>query len=57
MTRLLTARVVLTLIGVAVWGYGQRTDNAQTRLAGILVLAIALLLRFAPKRWFAGSPP
>ena len=57
MTRLLTARVVLTLIGVAVWGYGQRTDNPQTRLAGILVLAIALLLRFAPKRWFAGSPP
>lgn len=57
MTRLLTARFVLTLIGVAVWGYGQRTDNAQTRLAGILVLAIALLLRFAPKRWFAGGPP
>ena len=57
MTRLITARIVLTLIGVAVWGYGQRTDNPQTRLAGILVLAIALLLRFAPKRWFAGDPP
>ena len=57
MTRLLTARVVLTLIGAAVWGYGQRTDNPRTRLAGILVLAIALLLRFAPKRWFAGNPP
>ena len=57
MTRLITARIVLTLIGVAVWGYGQRTDNSQTRLAGILVLSIALLLRFAPKRWFAGDQP
>ena len=57
MTRLLTARIVLTLIGVVVWGYGQRIDNAETRFAGIAVLAVALLLRFAPKRWFAGDPP
>ena len=57
MTRLLLARIVLTLIGVGVWGYGQRTDNPDTRLAGIIVLAIALLLRFVPKRWFAGDPP
>ena len=56
MTRLLTARIVLTLIGVVVWGYGQRIDNAETRFAGIAVLAVALLLRFAPKRWFAGDP-
>ena len=57
MTRLLIARIALTLIGVAVWGYGQRIDNPQTRLAGISVLAIALLLRFLPKRWFVGDPP
>ena len=57
MTRLLLGRIVLTLIGVVVWGYGQRTDNPDTRLAGIIVLAIALLLRFLPKRWFAGDPP
>ncbi|MEP6733262.1 MAG: hypothetical protein ABJE10_21645 [bacterium] len=52
MTRLLIARVVLTLIGVAVWGYGQRTDQPDVRLVGIAVLAIALLMRFVPKRWF-----
>ena len=54
MTQVLIARIVLTLIGVGVWGYGQRIDNPEMRLAGMIVLAIALLLRFVPKRWFAG---
>ncbi len=54
MTRLLTTRIVLALFGVAVWGYGQRTDQSQVRLAGIALLAVSLLLRFAPARWFTG---
>jgi hypothetical protein len=51
MRRLLLLRTVLALIGVAVWGWGYRTDDAQARLAGIIILAVTLLLRFVPKRW------
>ena len=57
MTRLLITRMVVTLIGIAVWGYGQRTDQSQLRVAGMVILAIALLLRFAPKRWFGEEQP
>jgi len=56
MTRLLTLRIVLALFGIAVWGYGQRTDQPEVRLVGIGILAVSLVLRFAPKRWF-GDPP
>jgi hypothetical protein len=54
--RLLLARTVLAAIGVVVWGYGYRVDDANVRLAGIVVLAISLLLRFVPKRWVDGDP-
>jgi chromate transport protein ChrA len=57
MTRLLITRVVITLIGVAVWGYGQRTEQPQLRIIGMVILAIALLLRFAPRRWFGANEP
>jgi hypothetical protein len=51
MRRLILARTVLALIGVAVWGYGYRYDLANTRLAAMGILAVALLLRFVPRRW------
>jgi hypothetical protein len=51
MKRLLLVRTALGLIGVAVWGWGYRTDDAQIRLVGIIILAVTLLLRFVPKRW------
>ncbi|MDB4892215.1 MAG: hypothetical protein JWL61_4070 [Gemmatimonadetes bacterium] len=57
MTRLLITRVVLTLIGVGVWGYGQRTEQPQVRVAGMAILAFALLMRFVPKRWFGVDEP
>jgi hypothetical protein len=55
MTRLLIARVVLTLIGVAVWAYGRDSTDPQMRYTGLAIIGIALLLRFAPKRWFGGD--
>jgi hypothetical protein len=55
-TRLLYARIVLSLVGVAVWGYGQRIENPPMRIAGMAILAVALLLRFAPKGWFDDKP-
>jgi hypothetical protein len=56
MTRLLVARIVLTGIGIAVWGYGNATSQPQFLYAGMAIIAIALVLRFLPKRWFDKSP-
>lgn len=56
MKRVLLARTVLAAIGVAVWAWGYRTDDRNIRLAGIVVLALALLLRFVPARWFGERP-
>jgi hypothetical protein len=53
--QLLLARTVLAGIGVVVWGYGYRVDDANVRLAAIAILAVSLLLRFVPKRWFGGD--
>jgi len=52
MKRLLVARLVLTGIGVAVWGYGNATGQPQIMYAGMGILAVALLMRFLPRRWF-----
>jgi hypothetical protein len=50
MTQLNIVRVIVALLGVAVWGYGYRLDLANVRLAGIGILALALVLRFARRR-------
>jgi len=52
MTRLLIARLILIGIGVVVWGYGNATSQPRFMYAGMGILLVALLLRFAPKRWF-----
>jgi hypothetical protein len=52
MTRLLVARLVLSGIGVLVWGYGNATSQPRIMYAGMAILLIALLLRFAPRHWF-----
>ena len=52
MTRLLIARLVLIGIGVVVWGYGNASSQPRFMYAGMGILLVALLLRFAPKRWF-----
>ena len=56
MTRYLTARVIVTLVGVGVWGYGQHENLPGVRMGGIVILAVALLMRFAPRRWFDDEP-
>lgn len=50
MKQINVVRVVVALIGVAVWGYGYRYDDSSVRLAGIGILALALVLRFVPKK-------
>ena len=55
MKRILIARISLTIIGVAIWGYGNATEQTPYVYAGMSVVAISLLLRFAPRRWFDDS--
>jgi hypothetical protein len=54
MKRLLMARMVLTAIGVAVWWTGK--EDERLRLAGMAIIAVAILLRFLPRRWFGDAP-
>ena len=51
MKRLLLARLALTAIGVVVWGYGNATNQTRFMWSGMGILAIALVLRFVPRRW------
>ena len=57
MKQLTLARAVLAAIGVIVWGYGYRTENARIRLIAIVVLALTLLLRYVPARWLGEDDP
>lgn len=52
MTRLLIARITLTIIGVIAWGYGASVNRNDIRWVGIAILAVSLILRFLPKHWF-----
>ncbi len=49
MTRLALIKVALAAVGILVWGYGTRIDNAQLRLAGMIVLVVAVALRLLPR--------
>jgi hypothetical protein len=50
MTRLMQVRLALAAIGIVIWGYGYSVDNPTLRLVGMAVLALSLVLRFAPKK-------
>jgi hypothetical protein len=41
-----TIQLVLLVIGLIVWGYGQRIDDPSLRLVGIALFALATMLRF-----------
>ncbi len=53
--QLILLRVILGAIGVAVWGYGYRTDDAKTRLVGMAILVVVLLMRWVPTSWLGGD--
>lgn len=50
MSRVLLLRIVLLVVGLLVWGWGYRYDDADVRLVAIGILVVAVLLRFAQKR-------
>jgi hypothetical protein len=43
-------RFGIAAIGLLIWAYGYRVDDTTIRWVGIGFLAIAVLLRFAPRR-------
>ena len=45
--RLATVKLVMTIVGVGVFGAGIRWDQVGVRWAGIAVVAAAWMLRFA----------
>ena len=53
--QLILLRIILGAIGVAVWGYGYRIDDANTRLVGMAILVVVLLMRWIPKSWTGGD--
>ncbi len=55
MKRKVLARVILAFVGVAAWGYGANVDDSRVRLLGIAILAVTLLLRLVPPRYFGDS--
>jgi hypothetical protein len=56
MRHLQLARLILLAVGVVAWGYGYRIDDPNVRLAAIGILAVALLLRFVPRKWTGDDP-
>ncbi len=49
-TRLLQIRLAIAILGLVVFGYGYAVEQPKVRLAGIVLLAISLVLRFVPDR-------
>jgi hypothetical protein len=43
-------KLAIAAVGLFVWGFGMRADDARIRWVGIAMLAIAFLLRFLPVR-------
>ena len=50
MNRVTQLRLAIALVGVVVWGYGYSVEDRRITLAGIILLAISLMLRFAGPR-------
>ena len=50
MTPITTAQLALAAIGVVVWGWGARSGDARVGWAGVVLIAVASLLRFAKRR-------
>ncbi|HET9425482.1 MAG TPA: hypothetical protein VFO55_08930 [Gemmatimonadaceae bacterium] len=46
MSRRTTFQLAFLIMGLVIWGYGQRIDDPAMRLVGIAFFAVATLLRF-----------
>jgi hypothetical protein len=48
MHRLALLKLAVAALGLAVWGYGARADIGSVRLAGMVIIGVAVLLRLLP---------
>jgi hypothetical protein len=49
MNRLALIKLSIAAIGIVVWGYGTRIDDEHIRLAGMIVLVVAVAMRLLPR--------
>ena len=54
MTRRTEIQIALLVVGIVVWGYGQRVEDSRLQIIGIVFFAAATALRFLKRR---ESPP
>jgi hypothetical protein len=50
MTRRTEIQLALLVIGLVLWGYGQRIDDGRLRAIGIVFFAVATALRLLKRR-------
>lgn len=50
MSAVLALRLAILVVGLALWGWGARTDDASLRMIAIALLALSLVLRFYKPR-------
>lgn len=53
--RLLRVRLAVAALGAAIWFAGVRYDDSTSRVVGMVLMAVALLLRFVPKRFLGAE--
>jgi hypothetical protein len=56
MNTLVRIKLALVVIGLILWFWGYRTDDSYFRIAGIIVLLVAFLLRFVRRRHRRAEP-
>lgn len=50
MNTIVRMKLALFVIGLILWTWGYRSDDSYFRIAGIVVLLVAFLLRFVGRR-------
>lgn len=48
MTRMALLKLAVAAAGFVLWAYGARIDSQDVRLAGMIVMAVAVALRLLP---------
>jgi hypothetical protein len=50
MNTLTRLKLIIVLVGLAIWAYGLRINNRMLMWVGMGFVIVAFLLRFAPRR-------
>lgn len=50
--QLLRIRLAVAFVGAFVWFVSVRIDDARGRAVGMVLMAVALVLRFVPKKYY-----